>query len=307
MLDTVFYIVLNMSITSSVVGLIILSLRRLNFMPKLGVYWLWSFVLIKLLLPFSISSRTSLLNLAGSFVKRLVPLPGTENANIRLSMSNSIGAAKTYFPVTYSNNLDNIFGTAAVIWAVGALAGLLLTIAIYLLSNRQIKGVVHHKDNIYTGGMISEPVTIGLINQKILVPPEYLEDPRLNYIILHENIHVRRHDNLIRCLAIITACLHWFNPLVWLFLKAFTDDMEFTCDSRAVKSLSEPDRKGYASALLSVGTGSTYSLFAAFGKSGIRARVLNVINYKRLSVFTLVLLLFFIAAASAVLLTNPVK
>lgn len=307
MLDTIFYTVLNMSITSSVVGLVILAIRRMNFIPKLAVYWLWSFVLIKLLLPFSISSRTSLLNLAGSFVKRLVPLPGTENANIRLSMSNSIGAAKTYFPVTYTNDLDNIFGTAAVIWAVGALSGLLLTLGIYLLSHRQTKRIVHYKDNIYTGGIISEPVTIGLINQKILVPLEYLEDPRLNYIILHENVHVRRHDNIIRCFAIITACLHWFNPLVWSFLKAFTDDMEFTCDRRAVKSLSEPDRKGYASALLSVGTGSNYSLFAAFGKSEIRARVLNVINYKRLSALTLVLLIFFVAAASAVLLTNPVK
>ena len=45
----------------------------------------------------------------------------------------------------------------------------------------------------------------------------------LNYILLHEYLHIRRFDCLIKIVAVVTVCIHWFNPLVWLmyfFLKS---------------------------------------------------------------------------------------
>lgn len=308
MLNTVFYSVLNMSITASIIGLLIIMFRRLKLIPGIGIYYLWTLVLVKLLIPFSVSSRISLLNFAGSFVKRVVTVPGTEEHGISLSMTNTIGAAGSYFPVTYKTKLlESMFETAAFIWISGAVISVSAVAVIYVLASKRFRTAVPVTDNIFTGEMVDSPLVHGFIRQRILIPEEYFEKSGLKFILLHENVHIKRHDNLVRLITVITACLHWFNPLVWVFLTIFIDDMELSCDIRAVRELTIPERKAYAKTLLDVGTGQDYLISAAFGKTNVRGRVINILNYKKISVFALTVTVIFLAVASIILLTNPVR
>jgi len=61
----------------------------------------------------------------------------------------------------------------------------------------------------------------GLIRPKIYLPCG-LSGREQEYIILHEQHHIRRFDHIFKVLAFLTLCVHWFNPLVWLaFALAF--------------------------------------------------------------------------------------
>ncbi|HHW93645.1 MAG TPA: hypothetical protein GX734_04035, partial [Clostridiaceae bacterium] len=42
-----------------------------------------------------------------------------------------------------------------------------------------------------------------------------LSDREREYIILHEQHHIRRFDHIVKLLAFLALCIHWFNPLVW--------------------------------------------------------------------------------------------
>ncbi len=308
MLNTVFYSILNMSVMAALIGLLIMVLRKSRLIPRLGIYCLWTLVLFKLLIPFSVSSDLSLLNLVRPIIKNVVTVPGIEEHSFTVSMMNSIGTAETYFPVTYkTEQLENLFGIAAIIWIIGVFSSIIAVMVLYLLANSQLGKVTLVRDNIYTGEMVDAPLVHGIFTQRIILPEVYLNNQHLKYIILHENVHIKRHDNFLRTLAVLTACLHWFNPLVWIFLKGFIDDMELTCDLRAVKELSAEERKSYAGTLVEVASGQKLIMSAGFGRSNVKVRVMSVLTYKKLSLFALAVTLIFVAALSAILLTNPIR
>ncbi len=338
MLNTVFYALINMSIFASIIGLLLLILRMIKFIPRLAIYWMWTLVLLKFIVPFSVSSRVSILNLTGSLVKKVIAVPGMKERSISLSMSNSIGAADTYFPVTFkTGQLEKIFSIASYVWIIGLAGSVILAGAIYFITCRRLKpatvgysipGMNIAADEqlfinkpvkyfnelsakaaapVYICKVIDTPMVQGIFRQRILIPISCLGDFGLKYIILHENVHVRRKDNFIRIVSLVTACIHWFNPLAWIFISKFTEDMELTCDLRAVKELTSDERKDYAQTLLAVGTDRQYRVMSAFGSSSINKRILSVLSYKKISVFSLALMLIFFTVAAAVLLTNPLK
>lgn len=60
-----------------------------------------------------------------------------------------------------------------------------------------------------------------------------LEEREQGYIILHEQHHVRRLDHVVKALAYLALCIHWFNPLVWGAFACLGKDMEMNCDGAA--------------------------------------------------------------------------
>ena len=48
---------------------------------------------------------------------------------------------------------------------------------------------------------------------------------RLAFVLTHEMAHIRRFDALSKLLLAAAACLHWFNPLVWVMLVLANRDL----------------------------------------------------------------------------------
>ena len=135
--------------------------------------------------------------------------------------------------------------------------------------------------------------------------PANIANADLEYILKHEQIHIHRRDNLWRVVAVITACVHWFNPLAWIFLKCFFNDMELACDAGVLKKLDDNGKKKYASALLACSTGKTYYA-SAFGSAKTRLRIENILSYKKLTLVSgLCFAALFIVVALTVI-TNAV-
>lgn len=318
MLHEVFYWILNMSILGTVYGLLLYSLRFMKGFPSFASYALWGVVFLRLICPVGISSRYSLLsllseNLSRSFIRTVRVAEEIRQDSLQLTFSNMIQAASDYQPITYKTNLlENFFKVASLIWVVIAAAAILACIAMYLISLSELKKAIHLRDNIYTGSMTDAPIVYGVIRPKIVLPMEgcqkcpeqVLHMEGIDQVLLHESVHIRRRDNFWRMAAIFTACLHWFNPLIWIFLKCFLNDCEMACDAKVVKHMKPEERREYAKALLVYGSGDRTLFSSAFGNGIVKVRIRSVLTYRKLTVFSSACFLIMAVLAAFLLLTN---
>jgi beta-lactamase regulating signal transducer with metallopeptidase domain len=218
-------------------------------------------------------------------------------------MTNSIVAADSYFPIVFRTSiLAAVFRISAIIWLIVTCALLITMLLLYYFTKTEIKDASHLQDNIYSSNRITAPAIYGILHPRIIVPPG-LPDADLSYVLLHEKAHIDRKDNLLRGLALLTACLHWFNPLAWVMLKYFLADAEMACDARVLKTIGQGAQKAYALALINCAT--VNSLFiSAFGGAKIKVRIGNILSYKKLTAASGICFGLLLAVIFIVLLTN---
>lgn len=300
MFSEIFYWVLNVSILASGAGLVVLILRKIKRLPRTLVYILWVIPFIRFWMFFGIASQYSLLSFVSKYTTKTVVI-WKEYPD--LTLSNSLMAADQYFPITYKTDLlQNFFEIAAMIWIVIAVAALIAVTLLYFFTKTELKSASLIRDNLYKSEKITAPAVYGMMHPRIIIPTSMAEID-LKYIILHEQVHIKRKDNLLRVLAIVTACVHWFNPLSWVFLKTFFCDMELACDGKVIKSLDDKKAKDYAAVILACASGKT--LFAsAFGGAKTRIRIENICSYKKLTTLSFLSLIIFMIALFIVLITN---
>lgn len=301
MKSDVFYWILNMSIHGGLMCLIVLLLRRIKALPRGFVYGLWILPLLRLAIPFGINSPLSIMRLLEKLGTRRVAVPRTEGSFLLYSM-NSLQLADRYSPIVYESNvLTKTMETLALIWIIVACVCVLVVALLYALSCRSL-GKAEKKAGYYFSDRITAPVLCGIFRPKILLPYS-ISESALPYVLCHEGIHAHRGDNFWRLLGILLCCLHWFNPLCWLSLKYFFEDMELSCDALAVCRMDEAERKNYALAL--VETAEQKSLFAsAFGGAKLRPRVENILAYRNLTLGASLAFAALFAVIALVLATN---
>lgn len=94
------------------------------------------------------------------------------------------------------------------------------------------------------------PMLIGLARPFLLLPENLTEPEQLDFVIRHEMIHYRRADILVRLLAAVNICIHWFNPVSYVIFKNLSEECEISCDCAAVQNLSNKERKHYMNTVL---------------------------------------------------------
>lgn len=105
----------------------------------------------------------------------------------------------------------------------GVLGMTIYSIVSYVKLRRKLSVVVPLRDNIFIADVSSLPLWSGLFRPKIYLPCN-LGDKEQEYIILHEQHHIKRLDHVMKALAFLALAIHWFNPLVWVaFILASKD------------------------------------------------------------------------------------
>ena len=306
MLSDVFYWLLNMSITGIFTGIIILLLRQIKRIPRRICHILWLLPFLRLVLPFGLSHRYSIMNLLNKLSTRTRIIHLTPpDASFNVSMTNHMAFAENYFPIVHKTNLlEDVFNVASLIWVIIAVSALLTVFVLYFITKSEIKDARHLRDNIYISDKLLSPAIFGILRPRIIFP-EYMSEANTEFVLLHEKTHLKRGDNLSRIIAIIICCFHWFNPFIWLFLKLYLEDMELSCDEMVLKQCGPDKKKEYATALIECEENKM--LFAsAFGGAKIRVRIKNILSYKKLSLFSGLCFLALIIAIATTLLTNAV-
>jgi beta-lactamase regulating signal transducer with metallopeptidase domain len=98
------------------------------------------------------------------------------------------------------------------------------------------------------------PAVFGMLRSSILLPGPLLSGAppeRVNLILAHELIHVRRGDVIVGKLQIVAQLIWWFHPLVWWANRRACCERERCCDQEVVAGLGCKPAL-YARTLLSV-------------------------------------------------------
>jgi beta-lactamase regulating signal transducer with metallopeptidase domain len=77
-----------------------------------------------------------------------------------------------------------------------------------------------------------------------------LSNAQLRAIADHELCHVRRQDNLIAAVHLLTQAIFWFHPMVWWIGEQMIHERECACDEAVLRLGNDPE--AYAEGILSV-------------------------------------------------------
>lgn len=196
-----------------------------------------------------------------------------------------------------------------VIWLAGAAALAFWQLYAYGRIRRQVACAVllpgHRGGNIYECENISTPFTMGPLHGRIYIPC-HMEKEELEYVLLHEQYHIRSHDLWVRLLACALQVIYWYNPLIWVGVCCMERDMEMRCDEHVLEQMGEDIRYNYSLSLLSYAAGRRCQPMdvTTFGESGTGKRVSHVLKYRKTGICIVILAVIAIAAVSAVCLTD---
>jgi len=285
-LTGVFIGVLNMSITASIVTLAVMLARiPLKKAPKIFSYALWGVVMFRLISPFSFESIFSLMPRSIDIMPQ--GIVSSQNMGVQFADAPLSGTADVAIPtvaqVSESNLAITAIEVAGYVWLFGFIALVAYAIIGYLNLKRRIRFATLIRDNIYETDKIKTPFVLGLIRPKIYFPTT-IDPSRHDYILKHEQIHIKRRDYLIKPLAYIVFALHWFNPLMWIAYFLMSKDMEMSCDEAVLRKTDEDIRCDYSTSLLSLSIKRVSLLSTtafAFGEGSVKERIINVLGFKK--------------------------
>ena len=196
---------------------------------------------------------------------------------------------------------------APIIWIIGITVFLIYGTVSYLKLKKLLNTATLVNDNIFETDRIKTPFVLGIIRPQIYIPVN-LSDNELNYIIKHEQTHIRRYDHIVKLISFFSLAIHWFNPLVWLSFFLMSKDMEMSCDESVMRSTGEDIRMNYSKSLLSLSAKQSGLLVPlAFGESNVMSRIKNILNYKKPSYLILAAAIVIVVCIAVVLVTNPVS
>lgn len=311
MLDKIFLQFLNMSFTASFVIVFVLFARLLlKKVPKIFPYALWSVVLFRLICPFSFESMLSLLPTKAQPISQDIVYMQTPQIDTGITYLNnavnSILPAAT--PQASVNPLQIWIFIGSMLWIIGIAILLIYSFTALVLLAKKLKTSILFRDNIFISPNIATPFVIGVFSPKIYIPAN-LSNTEREYILLHEQTHIKRLDHIIKLLSFFVLCLHWFNPLVWVAFFLSGKDMEMSCDETVIKKLGNEVKKDYSSSLLTLATGKRIvgGTPLAFGEGDTKGRIKNVLNYKKPSFWIIFMTVVVCTIMAVCFLTNPIN
>lgn len=315
--------VLYRSMTAGGIVLMILLLRiLLRRVPKIYSYRLWILVLYRLLCPFTLVSSCSLLGIFdkadagqiqvienGTFSETQMREMSQKDQTVLPDMdAAAVDAGQSvYEGIHLSRNVNLALWVAFHVWEAGLLLMLFYGIVSLLFLGYRLKGAMKVRDNIYLSDYVPTPFVLGIIRPRIYLPSS-LEEREWEYVVLHEKLHIRRGDHIVRILSFVTLAIYWFHPLIWVAFYLSGRDMEMSCDEAVIRKMDKDVRADYSTSLLQLSTGRWWSggIPLAFGEKDVKKRIENVMCFQEPKLVAVGAAMAVLVAAVAVLGTDPV-
>lgn len=318
-MDRLFFTVLNMSFTASMVILAVIVVRLLlKRTPRKFSYLLWGIVLIRLICPVALQADFGLvpnvkLIEAQEEQTDAQRITGVQSTDVRQEVSGEITQTVPEGDENHKQQAGSrpvvfwaeIRKAIAYIWFAGVLLLLAYMMGSYAIFKRKYRDICTKGDTIVISEEVSTPFVAGF-KQPVIFLPEGLDKEEQRLIILHERIHIRRRDYLIKPVAFCVASIHWFNPLVWLAFYLMEQDMEASCDEAVLSKGGYEHKKLYARTLLRFAQAPkrTSGCPIAFGENGTKARIENVVKLKKVKNYVWIAGVAAVGLAAVLLLVN---
>lgn len=286
-------IILAMSISTSlfIISVAFVRILKLDFMAKVHRLFLWYGVIFNLLIPWRLPVKYNIFSLI-QYLRNML-----EQEQVYISGTDFIQIIGSE-----SINVQNIW-IISLIWLIG-----LCMVAAYFLHThiryRKLYKQALPTENLYVNEwrgknrlkrkitiLISDrvvtPLTYGLLNPIIILPKMVLEleQRQIEYILNHEEIHIRQYHIILKWMTALCVCMHWFNPIVWLAYVLINKDIELSCDEQVLWKLQDEDKKKYALLLIQLEAvrSNCFPLCNSFCRNLCEERISSIMKIKKLS------------------------
>lgn len=163
--------------------------------------------------------------------------------------------------------------------------------------------------------LIVTPMTYGVLRPVILLPKgiQWEDSRQMKFVLTHELIHVRRFDAVWKFLLVSAACIHWFNPLVWIMQILANRDLELACDEKVIERFGQDSKRAYAMSLINLAEqkSSLVSWGSGFSKNAMEERIAAIMKKRKFTVGSLtgsgILVMFMAVLFAASALQNTVE
>ena len=323
-----FIIVLSLSLSGTLVGLLIAILHPLTekYFSKKWNYYIWLLVVARLLIPFHFETNffaempiKHAANTSANFVNTDTSHNTMVNATTKKELISTTVSPQASKSNQVTKVLQNRFNTIVSIWvfvAVIILFDSLLRYAYFLktvkkncvrITDNAIINVetflcaklnVHQPPALYESSTIFGPVTIGLWNPVIFLPKDFSKEKdltSLKLILHHELIHIARKDLLYKWVCQLLLCIHWFNPFLYRINKLISSDCELSCDEQILAQLTTFGKQLYGNILLDTAEQTidrkenVFSTTLLQNKKDLKKRLNHILHYKKVPRFRLLL------------------
>ncbi len=310
-----------MTLSGGILILLVLLIRVifLNHLPKTAFIVMWAVVLFRLLVPVS-------------FVELLSPTgaEATISENVVIAEEAEISSNITTVKETYT--FEDVVATAEashqanvlrIIWLTGVILCAIILATLYILNIRrfqrsenletdfissfQSSNKLRRTVTVKLSDKTTTPLTYGIIHPVILLPMgmDLSDQKQLKYVLMHEYIHIRKLDNLLKGISSVAVCIHWFNPLVWVMNKFLSRDIELRCDETLLKQCDTDCRADYALTLIDLEDKRRgYAFCTAFAKEPAEERVRAIMKFKPASVCSIAIAVVLIIVIVALAFTG---
>lgn len=299
---------LKMSLTGGILIAVIVLVRLalLHRLPGTAFLALWALALCRLLIPVSIPSPSSV----WTAVER--SSLAAERAGVLVSQVGETAQA--------AGGVD----LRTLVWAEAALACALVILGLHLRQRLRLRDALPAQGALISAWLeenrlrrtvrvrisdrITSPLTYGLVHPVILLPRDL--DPEdslcLPYVLSHELIHIRRFDVVWKALLAAAACVHWFNPLVWLMVVLANRDLELSCDAQVLRRAGRDIRADYARTLVSLEEQRAHltPLSSSFARNALEERIVAIMKNKKVTLAAAGIALLLVGAVAAVFATG---
>ena len=310
---SLFYRVLDMSLMGSIAILFVLCGRfLLRNLPRKFIVILWMVVILRLLFPYSIESTLSVIPVYFDDIFSTSAPVFADNVTLPSAMQSAYKAVGDALNggldmITVKIRHPNLY-TAPVfhhqvwelllgcLWPFGIAVMVLYSFVSLRNLHSRVSGALHYRDNIYIANNIDTPFVLGILRPKIYLPA-FLDESEYQYILLHEQTHIKRFDHIIKILGFIALTVHWFNPLVWLMWKLLVQDIEMACDEAVLTVHGGDIYADYSQSLLNFTVRQNIFIASplAFGEGDTKKRIKNILslknNKKKVTIFTIIILI----------------
>ena len=309
-------LLLSLTLSGSVLGLLLLLIRRITGrrLPMAFWYYAWLLVLLRLTVPFGfgLSLPAPLQDTDSPSVQvqaeEPVTVPGGQNTH-----SPSVPAEGTApdtlptveTPPAQSRPAPSLWDILFFLWLLGAVGFFLWHLAAYAWFAHRVRRSLSpptpealamfealaegKRVRLACCSAVDTPMVLGLLRPVVVLPPD---QPVSAAVFRHELTHWRRRDPAYKWLVVLVTSLHWFNPLVHWMGRKIALDCELACDAAVLAALTPEERMGYGDLLLSLAArrklpaGVTATTLCE-EKRQLKARLHGILGYRKPSRATL--------------------
>ncbi|MCD7785962.1 MAG: M56 family metallopeptidase [Oscillospiraceae bacterium] len=292
---------IEMTLSGGILILLVLLIRAifLNRLPKTAFIVMWAVVLLRLLVSVSFVELLSTTETEASVAESITIAEKAETSpNIT-----TVKETYTFEDVVATAEASHQADVLRIVWLTGAILCAIILTTLYILNIRRFQRSENLESDFISSFQSSNklrrtvtvrlsdkttmPLTYGIIHPVILLPMgmDLSDEKKLKYVLMHEYIHIRKLDNLLKGVSSVVVCIHWFNPLVWVMNRFLSRDIELRCDETLLSQCDTDCRADYALTLIDLeDKRRCYAFGTAFAKEPSEERITAIMKFKPTSI-----------------------